>query len=146
MTFQADPNTIHWKLHFRSAPQRVYAALTQDKLRSRYWAEQTTESDGSIDYQFLNGIQSRGQIIDSVPDKYFQVTYFDWLVTFELEGDGAGGTDLHMTCEQVPETQRQEAIAGWVSWLMTMKAAVDFEVDLRNHDPKRTWFDGYADN
>jgi hypothetical protein len=29
---------------------------------------------------------------------------------------------------------------------MAMKAAVDFGVDLRNHDPERTWFDGFANN
>lgn len=37
-------------------------------------------------------------------------------------------------------------IAGWVSVLLALKAAVDFSVDLRNHDPGRTWDQGYADN
>ncbi len=38
----------------------------------------------------------------------------------------------------VPEEDRTEVIAGWVSVLMALKAAVDFSVDLRNHDPVRT--------
>jgi hypothetical protein len=29
---------------------------------------------------------------------------------------------------------------------MAMKAAVDFGVDLRNHDESRAWNSGYADN
>jgi hypothetical protein len=29
---------------------------------------------------------------------------------------------------------------------MAMKAAVDHGVDLRNHDPSRSWVTGYADN
>jgi len=37
-------------------------------------------------------------------------------------------------------------LAGWVSVLMALKAAVDHGVDLRNHDPQRTWDQGYADN
>ena len=36
--------------------------------------------------------------------------------------------------------------AGWVSVLMAMKAALDYGVDLRNHDIERTWMKGYADN
>lgn len=35
-------------------------------------------------------------------------------------------------------------IPGWVSLLMSMKAAVDFGVDLRNHDPERAWEQGFA--
>jgi hypothetical protein len=46
----------------------------------------------------------------------------------------------------VKEEDKRQIAAGWVSWLMAMKAAVDFGVDLRNHDAERTWFDGYADN
>jgi predicted nucleic acid-binding Zn ribbon protein len=33
-----------------------------------------------------------------------------------------------------------------VSVLMALKAAVDFSVDLRNHDPDRTWDHGYVEN
>jgi hypothetical protein len=36
--------------------------------------------------------------------------------------------------------------AGWVSVLLALKAAVDFGVDLRNHDPERTWSTGFVDN
>ena len=41
---------------------------------------------------------------------------------------------------------RVETTAGWVSALMAMKAAVDFDVDLRNHDSKRSWKSSYCDN
>ena len=65
---------------------------------------------------------------------------------FRLQADPSGGTDLEMRCHGVPAEDRVEVIAGWVSVLMAMKAAVDFGVDLRNHDPERTWWQGYADN
>ena len=41
---------------------------------------------------------------------------------------------------------RSEVTAGWVSVLLAMKAAVDYGVDLRNHDETRTWSSGFADN
>jgi len=34
----------------------------------------------------------------------------------------------------------------WVSVLMNLKARADHGVDLRNHDPARTWTKGYVDN
>lgn len=65
---------------------------------------------------------------------------------FGLKSDGAGGTDLHLIATEVPESSRMEMVAGWVSVLMAMKAAVDHGVDLRNHDSSRAWEQGYADN
>jgi len=144
--FQAVPETIQWKLHFRSSPERVYEALATDAGRRQYWAESAAETDGRLHYVFLNGVEDIGTVLERVPGRKFKVTYFNWTVTFELAADGATGTDMTMTCVGVPESSKEEITAGWVSWLMAMKAAVDFQVDLRNHDPERTWFSGYADN
>lgn len=137
---------IRWKLRFRSPPAAVYQALATDEGRRRYWAESADETDGELHYVFLNGVEDKGRILEARPDELFRVTYFGWTVRFDLTPDGKGGTDLLMTCEGVSEDDRVEVIAGWVSWLMAMKGAVDFDIDLRNHDPSRTWFDGYADN
>ena len=46
----------------------------------------------------------------------------------------------------VPEADRMEVMAGWVSVLLALKAAADFGVDLRNHDARRTGEQGYAEN
>jgi hypothetical protein len=67
-------------------------------------------------------------------------------VEFALEHDGSGGTDPSLVASQVDESMRVAMVAGWVSVLLAMKAAVDHGVDLRNHDGSRTWGDGYADN
>jgi hypothetical protein len=74
------------------------------------------------------------------------VYYGNSVATFELADDRAGGTDLILTDSGVPDEDRSEVIAGWVSVLTALKAAVDFGVDLRNHDPLRTWDDGYVEN
>ena len=46
----------------------------------------------------------------------------------------------------MPGDWEAENRAGWVSVLLTLKAAADFGVDLRNHDPTRTWDQDFADN
>jgi hypothetical protein len=40
----------------------------------------------------------------------------------------------------------EEVVAGWVSVLMALKAAVDYGIDLRNHDARYCWEEGYVEN
>ncbi len=145
--FQADPDTIRWRMHLRSRPNEVYDALATSEGRSGFWAESAVERDGVIHFVVPGGHESAGRIIERVVNKRFATEYFGWTVVFDLQSDSAGtGTDLQMTCRNMSERDRTEIITGWVSVLMAMKAAVDFNVDLRNHDPDRTWWAGYADN
>ena len=53
---------------------------------------------------------------------------------------------MTLIANNVDNSMKYEMTAGWVSVLMTMKAALDFETDLRNHDIERTWIKGYVDN
>lgn len=115
--------------------------------REAFWAESAPEVDGHILFRFPNGAQHRAQVLESLPCRRFSVRYFGGSVcTFELAPGPNGGTDLALTDEGVPEDWWAETHAGWVSVLLALKAAADHGVDLRNHDPKRTWDQGYADN
>src|SRR5574341_256291 len=147
MTFQSDPALIRWRLHLRSSPSRVYNMVATDEGRARFWAEAAIETNGMIHFRFPNGQEWRGRILERHPTHRFQVEYFGHSVTtFELRDDGAGGTDLTLTDAGVPAGDRTEVIAGWVSVLLALKAAVDFGVDLRNHDLNRTWDQGFVEN
>lgn len=105
------------------------------------------EKDDAVDFVFPNGATWRGDILERVQNEKFVVHYFgNSITTFELCDDGNGGTDLFLSDANVPEQDRAEVTAGWVSVLIQMKAAIDFGVDLRNHDVTRTWEQGYAEN
>lgn len=145
--FQPEPGVIRWRLHLRASPASVYALLATDAGRARFWAEAAVERDGAIDFLFPGGQTWRGRILAPTPPERFSVEYFGGSrTTFALAGDGAGGTDLTLTDAGVPEADRAEVTAGWVSVLMALKAAADFGVDLRNHDPARAWDAGFVDN
>jgi uncharacterized protein YndB with AHSA1/START domain len=147
MVFQDDPSSITWRLHLQSSPEVVYRFLSTDEGRSRFWAESTVETDGEILFQFPDGERWQGRILDAQPNRLYQVEYYGGSVaTFLLEPDGEGGTDVTLTDKGVPAAHRLEVVAGWVSVLLALKAAADHGVDLRNHDPQRTWATGYADN
>jgi uncharacterized protein YndB with AHSA1/START domain len=142
-----DDDVIRWRLHLASAPERVYEALATDAGRATFWAESALESDGSIDFVFPNDLTWRGESLARDPACRYSVRYFGGSVTtFTLETDGSGGTDLTLTDQRVPPADILETTSGWVSVLLALKAAVDHDIDLRGHDPARTWDAGYCDN
>ncbi len=147
MTFQDDPTTIRWQLHLKSPIEKVYRALSTDEGRASFWAETAVQSNSIIHFVFPNGFTWDVSILEAIPPRLYAVQYIDNSVaTFTLEEDGQGGTDLTLTDEGVAAQHRTEVIAGWVSVLLALKAAVDFGVDLRSHDPQRNWDNGYVEN
>ena len=146
MSFQQTENTIEWKVHFASRIGKVYEFLTTDIGRSKFWAEETKEENGFVEFKILNYPKYKSRIIEKKPQKLFRIEYFGTDVTFELKETEDNGTDLYLTSLTPNENTKNEMTAGWVSVLMAMKGAVDFGIDLRNHDPDRVWENGYLDN
>ena len=146
MSFQENEGKIEWKVHFVSTIEKVYDALTTDKGRSKFWAEETKEENGYIEFRFLNYPTYKAKIFEYEPLKLFRLEYFGTDVTFELRKTDDGGTDLILNALTTNEKEKQEMTAGWVSVLMAMKGAVDFGIDLRNHNPERVWGNGFLDN
>jgi uncharacterized protein YndB with AHSA1/START domain len=136
-----------WRLHLSSPPAKVYPFLATADGRARFWAKSATESGDVITFNFSNGLVAQGRILEQTPPHRFVVEYLGGtVVTFTLAADGRGGTDLTLTDSGVGAEWYAETLAGWVSVLLALKAAVDFGVDLRNHDAGRTWDQGYCDN
>lgn len=138
---------LTWRLHLRSPRERVYDMLGTAEGRARFWAEEAPERDGRIEFRFADGVTWSSRIFDRDPPARFVIEYVGGAVTtFELASDGEGGTDLTLTETHVSARVREIHAPGWVSVLLALKAAVDFGVDLRNHDPRRSWDQGYVDN
>lgn len=141
----AGSDPITWRLHLASPPDAVYAMLDTAAGRERFWAEEAGERGGVVEFVFINGMRSAGRILERVPPARWSVDYFDTTATFHLEPDGSGGTDLTLVNHGVPPADRIEVTAGWLNVLLPLKAAVDHGIDLRSHDPSRTWDQGYVD-
>ena len=141
------PSEIRWRLHLASPPEAVWELLATDDGRARFWAESAVERDGFIEFEFVNGTRWRGAVLAARSPRVFAVEYFGGSrATFELEPDGADGTDLTLVESGVPDEWEAENRCGWISVLLELKAAADFGIDLRNHDAERTWSQGYCDN
>lgn len=146
MSFQPEPGTIRWRVHFRSPREQVYAALATAEGRATFWAESAREAGGEITFCFSGHPPVAGRVLQRHEPDLFVVEYFGARVEFTLAGDGAGGTVLSLLATGVDESEKCEVTAGWVSVLLAMKAAVDHQVDVRNHDAARSWSTGFADN
>jgi len=146
MSFQSEPGVIRWKMHFTSSRESVYDALATDAGRAQFWAESAPEKNNVITFCILGYEPYSSKILKRDSPNLFKLEYFGTNVEFVLRDDGSGGTDLFLTATNVNESYRMEMVAGWISVLMAMKAAVDFDVDLRNHSELRSWNNGYVDN
>ena len=127
------------------APDLVYATLDSDAGRAAFWAESAIEADGGIEFRFASGERATFLIHYREPPAVWAVEYFGGIARFDLISDGQGGTDLLLTHSGVNAEEWQETHAGWLSVLFPLKAWLVHSVDLRNHDPSRSWNDGYAD-
>ncbi len=146
MGFQEQNGVIEWKVHFTSSISKVYGMLTSDEGRKQFWAEETKEANGIVEFHILNYPKYQSKIVAKEEPHLFKLEYFGTTVTFHLKKTDDGGTDLQLIAETPNEQIKLEMTSGWVSVLMAMKAAVDFGVDLRNHHPDRVWDNGFLDN
>jgi hypothetical protein len=133
------------RLHLASSPESVWELIATDDGRETFWTETSRQVDAVITLTFPNRTVVDMPIVDVIEGKQLVVSYFGERTEFALESDGSGGTELTLRCE-AEGGDAVETNAGWVSVLMALKASADFGVDLRNHDPARTWDNGYVDN
>lgn len=104
------------------------------------------EENGIIYFLFPNGQTTRSQILERVQDEKYSLTYFNTRATFRILNCEEGGTDVILSNQNVPAEVFDETNAGWVSILLALKAYADFNVDLRNHNRKKSWDDLFVDN
>jgi uncharacterized protein YndB with AHSA1/START domain len=136
---------VRWKLHLSSPPEAVWELIATDAGRERFWCETSRQEGEAIVMTFSNGWVEHAEILEATRPARLAVRYFGTPVTFTLTPDGSGGTDLELGHEGIRDEDWDEVLPGWLNVLFPLKAMADHGVDLRNHDPSRSWDEGYAD-
>ena len=132
-------------MHVPVPPERVFAALNTDAGRASFWAESAIETSGRIAFIFANGYEHVATVVERRAPSRFALEYFEGIAAFDLIPTGDGGTDLLLTHSGVGVEHWNEVHAGWLNVLFPLKGVLAFGVDLRNHDARRSWDQGYAD-
>lgn len=135
---------IKWSLHIERTPKEVYEILDSSFHRSKFWAESAEEHYGEIHFIFINGMTHVARILERRSPEEWSIEYFGGRCSFRMDPDGSGGTDVRLTHEY-GGSDLHEVSAGWLNVLLPLKAWTQFGIDLRNHDPCRTWDQGYVD-
>ena len=136
---------IVWRLSLASPPGRVFEYVDTDAGRERFWATRSRRDDSSFELQFPNGYRTRVDVLERIHPSRLVIQYLDSRSTFDLTPHPGGGCLFQVTCECDEPDSWMEFYPGWVSWLLVLKAAVDFGVDLRNGSPDRTWDQRFVD-
>ena len=137
--------SLYWKLHLKSPPDKVFDLLTSDQGREKFWAEKSVANENKFELTFPNGETTEVFVVEE-KNHTFEFIYFRTIVIISLVGDEDNGTDLVLNNKNIPADDYDMMASGWVSVLMALKAAADYDIDLRNHDSSRTWDEGYVDN
>lgn len=138
---------IVWRVHLATPRDAVFDLLDSDAGRARFWALRThSPSPDRIEFEFSNGERLTSRVVTRHRPECLALTYFgESLVTFTLDEVAEGGTRLEVRETGVNHTDWLANYAGWVSVLLTLKAAADHGVDLRNTHPAHHWEQGFVD-
>ena len=136
---------IRWRMHLPVPPERVFAALDSEEGRAAFWAEAAGERAGAIEFHFITSYRCTSPIRERRPPHVWAIDYIGGVARFDLTPDGRGGTDLLLSHSGIGREEWNEVHAGWLNVLFPLKAWLVHGVDLRNHDPSRSWDQGYAD-
>ena len=139
-----DQNPIVWRLRLSSTPERVFSAWLTPADHIRFWAERSEPHAEGFRLHFIDGTVHVCQVRNRVNPSHIRMLYFGSRVDITLSRRD-NGTDLTLTASDVPVAEWQDVYAGWLNVLLPFKAWVDFGIDIRSHDPARTWQQRYVD-
>lgn len=136
---------IVWRLSLASPCEDVFALLDSDEGRERFWAERSRATAAGFELVFPGGLTEHVEVLERERPRLLRISYFGSESELRLEPREDGGTLLQVTCRCDDEDEWLEFYPGWVSWLLVLKASVDYGVDLRNGAGDRTWAQRYVD-
>jgi uncharacterized protein YndB with AHSA1/START domain len=136
---------IVWRLSLASSREDVFELLDTDEGRERFWAVRSRAVDGGFELVFPAGLETRVEVVERGAPSRLALRYFGSDVELLLAEREGGGCLFEVRCRCDDPEAWLEMHPGWVSWLLVLKAAADFGVDLRNRLPERTWSQRYVD-
>jgi uncharacterized protein YndB with AHSA1/START domain len=136
---------IVWRLSLASPREDVFRLLDTDAGRERFWAVRSRAAGDSFELEFPGGLTTRVDVVEREPPGRLVVRYFGSDVELALAERADGGCLFEVRCRCDDAVSWVEAHPGWVSWLLVLKAAADFRVDLRNGAPEHAWPQRYVD-
>jgi uncharacterized protein YndB with AHSA1/START domain len=145
-TSDVDPvDAIVWRLALAAPPDRVFQAWLTPADHQRFWCERSEAlPTGGYRLEFIDGTIELCAVEELQAPSQITFRYFHSRVDIRLARRN-DKTDLTLVAHDVALHEWNDVHAGWLNVLLPFKAWVDFGIDLRNNDPRRTWSQRYVD-
>jgi len=141
----APGDPIIWRLSLERSPEEVFELLDTDGGRERFWALRSRSLPEGFALEFTGGLEAHVEVVERDPPTRMAIRYFGSRAEFDLVRRDDGGCLFEVRCYCDDQAEWMEFYPGWVSWLLVLKAAADFAVDLRNGADDRTWTQRFVD-
>lgn len=135
---------------------RVFEAWTSDRIVSRWFTEKTViepRKNGRLYFEWLAGESMEAKVIAIARNRYFTFPFGSKgeRVTVRFRKAGAGCVcEIHQyNMKTTPESKwgmHKGCLQGWTFFLANLKAYLEHGIDLRGHDPKRSYRQDYINS
>ncbi|MBU0983041.1 MAG: SRPBCC domain-containing protein [candidate division Zixibacteria bacterium] len=144
------------RIAIKASPARVFRAWTDDKLVSRWFTEKTViepKKNGRIYFEWTAGDTFETTVTSIVKNRKF-VFPFDaegTMVEVKFKKDGRGCVcELRQynmkTSPEMKWNMHRGCITGWTFFMTNLKAYLEHGIDLRGHDPKKSYKQNYVNS
>jgi len=144
------------RVFIAAKPEKVFAAWTNDRLVSKWFTEKTIiepRKGGRLYFEWLAGDKLETKIVAIVKNKKFVFPFgpgkVEVAVTFKKDGKGTI-CELHQYGMKTDPKSKwnfhRGCIQGWTFFLTNLKAHLEHGLDLRSHDPNRSYRQDYVNS
>ena len=144
------------KIEIRATPERVFKAWTSDKEIVKWFmteAKLEPKKGGRFFMKFLTGATGDETVLAIRKNRSFRFTFGSDGETVEVTVKKTKlGTDCVLRqfgMKDTPDARINWHMGcrnGWVFFLTNLKAYLEKKIDLRSHDPKKTYLQGYVNS
>lgn len=144
------------RIQIKASVERVFAAWTNDRIVSKWFTEKTViepRKGGRIYFEWVAGDKLDTKVIAIAKNRKFVFPFGskgeEVSVTFKKDGRETL-CELHQYNMGTDPTSKwnmhRGCIQGWTFFLANLKAYLEHGVDLRGHDPKRSYKQDYINS
>ena len=157
----AKPKPYDWtqfrlKILIAAPPSKLFAAWTNDRIVSKWFTVKTViepKKNGRIYFEWLGGDEMEAKVLGMTENRRFHFPFGKHNEQVEIsikKAPGGSVCELHQfnirTTPKDKVAMHMGCKEGWTFFLTNLKSFLEHGIDLRSHDPKRCYRQGYVNS
>ena len=137
------------RIYIKASPARVFQAWTDDKIVTKWFTVKTViepKKNGRLYFEWLAGDKMEARVNSIVKNKKFVFPFGskgeEVAVTFKKDGQGCI-CELRQYNMKTSDTDKwrmhRGCIQGWTFFMTNLKSYLEHGIDLRSHDPGKSY-------